>query len=160
MPAARIHVTLHFFGEIDRAALATLRAALGDRVAEPPFEVTLRAGGIFPATGRPRVLWLGTDAGSDPLTRLHAWIQPRVVGIGQPDRVGVYAPHVTIARIRRDPVTGRRQDPRGRGADAAAGRRAPIDAVTLFESVASATGPCYVPLARSRSRPTMTATAA
>lgn len=148
VPANRMHVTLHFFGAIDRLALETLLAAVGDAVPEPPFEVTTGAGGTFPAGGRPRVLWLGLDAGADALIRVHAWLQPRVAGIGQPDRHGSYSPHLTIARIR-DPGDG---VARAVGEAAAltpppAGR-ARVEAVTLFDSVPSTSGTRYQPLAR------------
>ncbi len=149
VPAPRIHVTLHFFGELDRAAVAALPSVLGDAVPEAPFHVELGAGGTFPPAGRPRVLWLRLSAGNEAIARLHAWIAPRVVGVGQPDRHGAFSPHVTIARVRRDPQPGL-----GGMLRAAAARtpapsgRARVDAVTLFESVASANGPTYVPVAQ------------
>lgn len=145
---ARLHATRHFLGEIDRAALATRRAARGERLAEPPFDVTLRAGGTFPATGRPRVLWLGIDGGLDPLRRVHAWLQPRIAGIGQRDRHDSFSPHLTIARVRRDTMPGLGRALR----DAAARTPVPRDttrvaSVTLMESVLSPTGPTYRPVA-------------
>jgi RNA 2',3'-cyclic 3'-phosphodiesterase len=111
--------------------------------------VTAGAGVTFPALGRPRVLWLGLDAGADPLRRIHAWLQPRVNGIGAPDRHGSYAPHLTIARIRRDPGPGFGRAIREATAltPPPAGR-ARIESVTLFESVSSVSGPRYQPIAR------------
>ena len=148
IPAARMHVTLHFLGAIERAVVETLLASLGDGVPEPPFEVTLGAGGTFPAGGRPRVLWLGLDGGTDALRRVHAWLQPRVAGIGQPDRHDSYSPHLTIARIRdvRPPV-GRAVREAAALTPPPAGR-ARVEALTLFESVPSPSGPRYQPLAR------------
>jgi 2'-5' RNA ligase len=95
------------------------------------------------------VLWLGLDAGADALQRVHAWLQPRVAGIGQPDRHGSFSPHLTIARVRRDPGPGL-----GRAVRAAAALtpppagRAHVEALTLFDSVPSASGPRYEALAR------------
>jgi 2'-5' RNA ligase len=148
IPAARIHVTLHFFGDLDRTVVDGLPAVLG-AVPEPPFDVTFEGGGTFPPVGRPRVLWLGVGAGAPALVRLHGWLQPRVAGIGQPDRHGTFAPHVTIARVRRDagPAVGRVLRDVAARVPAPAGR-ARIEAITLFESVPSAQGPSYVPLAR------------
>jgi 2'-5' RNA ligase len=149
VPATRMHVTLHFLGEIDHAALDTLLASVGDAVPEPPFEVTAGAGGTFPATGKPRVLWLGLDAGADPLRRLHAWLQPRMAGIGQPDRHDSFSPHLTIARARRHIRPGF-----GRAIREATALTVPpagharVESVTLFESVPSANGPRYHPIAR------------
>jgi RNA 2',3'-cyclic 3'-phosphodiesterase len=147
VPPARIHVTLHFFGALDALTVATIRSALGDAAPEPPFEVVLGGGGTFPPRGRPRVLWLGFAAGGGALVRLHAWLTPRVAGIGQPDRHGAFSPHVTIARVRRDGGSGG-----GRALREAAARtpaspaRARIEAITLFESVPGAKGPAYVPI--------------
>jgi RNA 2',3'-cyclic 3'-phosphodiesterase len=147
VPATRIHVTLHFFGELDREAVAALPTALGDVVPVAPFDVELGSGGTFPLAGRPRVLWLGLGAGGDAIGRVHAWMAPRVAGVGQPDRHGAFSPHVTIARVRRDARPGLG----GVLRDAAARTAAPpgrvrVDAVTLFESVPSAKGPTYVPV--------------
>lgn len=147
VPAARIHVTLHFFGALEARTVATLKAAIGEAVPEAPFEVVLDRGGTFPPRGQPRVLWLGIAAGADALVRLHAWVAPRVAGIGQPDRHAVFSPHVTIARVRRDGSAGT-----GRALRDAAARtpapagRARVDAITLFESVPGAGGPAYVPI--------------
>ncbi len=148
VPAERIHVTLRFFGELDRGTVATLPAILGDAVSEPPFDVALGCGGTFPPAGRPRVLWLGFQAGADALSRLHDWLAPRVAGIGQPDRPGRFSPHVTVARVRRDtpPGLGRALREAAAGAPAPPAR-ARVTAVTVFESVLSARGPSYVPVA-------------
>ena len=92
------------------------------------------------------MLWLGFSAGGEALARLQAWIAPRVAGIGQPDRHGAFSPHVTIARVRRDAVgVGRTLRETAMRIPPPAGR-ARIETVTLFESVAGARGPAYVPV--------------
>jgi RNA 2',3'-cyclic 3'-phosphodiesterase len=147
VPASRIHVTLHFFGELDAAAVSGLQRAMGDRVPAPPFDLVPGAGGTFPAAGRPRVLWLGFGNGAEALARVHAWLEPRIAGIGQADRHATFQPHVTVARVRRD--AGRSL---GRPLREAAARtpvpasRIRVDAVTLFESVPAPKGPSYVPI--------------
>jgi RNA 2',3'-cyclic 3'-phosphodiesterase len=147
VPASRIHVTLHFFGALDAPTVASVRAALGDAVPLPPFDLAPGAGGTFPPRGRPRVLWLGLGAGADAIAELHAWIEPRVAGIGQPDRHGAFSAHVTIARVRRDasPGSGRLLREAAMRTPAPAGR-ARVEAITLFESVPGATGPVYLPI--------------
>jgi 2'-5' RNA ligase len=149
VPPERIHVTLHFFGGLDEAAVSALRQAIGDRVPIPPFDLALDAGGTFPASGRPRVVWLGFDAGADALARLHDSIEPRAAGFGQPDRHAAFQPHVTIARVRRDiaPSVGRALREAAARTPVPASR-ARVDAVTLFESVPSPKGPSYVPIFR------------
>ncbi|MEO5823169.1 MAG: RNA 2',3'-cyclic phosphodiesterase [Vicinamibacteraceae bacterium] len=149
VPAQRIHVTLHFFGDLEQEAVAGLSAVLGDAVPEAPFDLELGGGGTFPATERPRVLWLGLGAGADAVTRLHEWLAPRTAGIGEPDRHAAFSPHVTIARLRRDagPGLGRELREAVTRTPVPAGC-ARVDAITIFESVASAQGPTYLPLAR------------
>jgi RNA 2',3'-cyclic 3'-phosphodiesterase len=152
VPPPRIHVTLHFFGELSPEDVDRVEQALGDAVPASPFDLRLGGGGVFPPSGRPRVLWLGFADGGDELARLHAWIEPRVAGLGQPDRHAGFTPHVTVARVRREPSPGL-----GRALRDAAARtpapdvRARVEAVTLFQSVQSAgEGPSYLPLARVR----------
>jgi 2'-5' RNA ligase len=147
--AARIHVTLRFFGTLDRQAVDGVLAALGDRVPVAPFDVALGRGGTFPLSGRPRVLWLGVAEGADALASLHAWVTPRVEAFGQPDRHAGFSPHVTIARVRREvgPGLGRalREAATGTPVPAANAR---VAALTVFESVSSGKGPAYLPIAR------------
>ena len=147
VPASRIHVTLHFFGELDAPEISALQRAMGDRVPAPPFDLVPGAGGTFPVMGRPRVLWLGFGAGAESLARVQAWLEPRIAGIGQPDRHATFQPHVTVARVRRD--AGRSL---GRPLREAAARtpvptgRIRVHAVTLFESVPLPKAQSYVPL--------------
>jgi 2'-5' RNA ligase len=149
VPPARIHVTLHFFGALEADAVSALRGTIGDRVAAPPFDLAPGPGGTFPAAGRPRVLWLGFGAGADALGQLRALIEPRLAGIGQPDRHAPFQPHVTVARVRRDVATnlGRALREAAR-ATAVPAARVRVDALTLFESVPSPQGPSYVPIVR------------
>jgi len=149
VPARRVHVTLHFFGELQPRDVDRVCEALGGAAAAPPVELRVGRGGTFPPSGRPRVLWLGFQEGADALTRVHAWIAPRVAGLGQPDRHAAFTPHVTVARVRREGAHGLGPALR----DAAAripvpDARTRVDAVTLFESRPSPTGPAYEPLAR------------
>ena len=149
VPAPRIHVTLHFFGELPPRDVDRARDALGGAVPGPPFELRLGGGGIFPPSGRPRVLWLGFEEGADALARVHEWMAPRIAGLGQPDRHAAFTPHVTVARVRREGAPGLGRTLR----DAAARIPAPdartrVDAVTLFESRSAPRGPAYEPLVR------------
>jgi 2'-5' RNA ligase len=147
-PAERVHVTLRFFGEIDvRLAEAVVRALAAD--APAPFELVLGGGGTFPPSGRPRVLWLGFTDGREELLRLHAWARARLEGVVAPERRETFAPHVTVARVRREDTPGL-----GAALREAAARtprpeaRTSVQALTLFESVLSPKGPSYTPLVR------------
>ena len=150
IPAERVHVTLRFFGEIDaRRAEAVVGALAARGPDQAPFDLILGAGGTFPPSGRPRVLWLGFTDGRHELLRLHAWVHDRLEGVVAPDRRETFAPHLTIARVRREDTPGL-----GAALREAAARtprpdaRASVQALTLFESVLSPKGPAYTPLVR------------
>ena len=89
---ARLHLTLHFLGEIDATREQALRSALaGEDVA--PFELVLRtpecwAGGI--AVLRPDEHAVLHD--------LHARLAARLLQAGVAPMRGSFAPHLTLAR--------------------------------------------------------------
>lgn len=89
---ARLHLTLHFLGEVDAAREQALRDALaGEEVA--PFELVLRtpdcwAGGI--AVLRPDE--------SATLTDLHSRLAGRLPHAGMASHRLDFTPHVTLAR--------------------------------------------------------------
>ena len=154
VPAARIHLTLRFYGELAPAQVEALVRALADPAwREPAFAIGLRGAGTFPPIGRPRVLWLGVGEGRDDVAGLHRALEARP-GVATGDTDGAFAPHVTIARVRR-PQPGLARALR----DAMALTPTPatqtvVRELTLFESVPAAKGPSYVPLARLPLRPT------
>jgi 2'-5' RNA ligase len=139
--AAAAHVTLRFIGEVRDEALPTIEAAIGRDFESPPFEVCWQSLGTFPGGRRPRVVWIGAGEGSDALIRLAATIDDRLRGVVEPREGRMFAPHVTIARVKEA----------GRGVDWAriiAGvRLAPsvtrVDHVTLYQSRTGPKGSTY-----------------
>ena len=102
VPAANLHLTLQFLGEIERPRATELgRALAGCFGSRRWFRLGLRDGGCFPP-GRPaRVAWVGCSR-SDDLMRLQAAVAAAACGhLGiEPDR-RPYHPHLTLARPRR-----------------------------------------------------------
>ena len=158
VPPARIHITLRFFGELAADRVDALGQALTAGPWAPAFEIGFGGAGTYPPSGRPRVLWLGIATGHDALVRLHDAVGQRLAsvdgGIAGTGNAGAgagdaFSPHVTIARVRRDPPPGL-----GRALRDACARTPPPDAragvheLTLFESVLKSRGPAYVPLVR------------
>jgi 2'-5' RNA ligase len=148
VPPERVHVTLHFFGELPAHEVDHVRQALGQAVPIAPFDLRPGGGGVFPPSGRPRVLWLVFAEGADVLSRLHAWMAPRVGSLGQSDRHASFTPHVTVARVRREATPGLGRMLRDAARAPAPDASARVTAVTLFHSVSSTQGLAYVPLFR------------
>ena len=97
VPAGQIHLTLHFLGDADDAALAALAAALS-RVRAQAFAIDLEGVGVFPPRGRPAVLWAGVGE-CDSLRRLHREIADIVANCGFVLEPRPWVPHVTLARL-------------------------------------------------------------
>src|SRR4051812_36934723 len=77
----QLHITLVFLGEVSEATGAEAAARLGPPLATPSFTLSLGGAGIFPAAGRPRVLWLGMDEGRAALIRLQQTVTDRLEGL-------------------------------------------------------------------------------
>lgn len=144
----RMHLTLHFLGDVDAAMEDRVRDALAHPLPDAAFAITFDRLGFFPARGSPRVLWLGIRDGLEPLRRVHHALAERL-GI-KPDRDGPYTPHLTLARVR-DRISRARLGEIGR-IQASAGPST-IDRVTLYESRLSPAGPTYLPLAAAHLEP-------
>jgi 2'-5' RNA ligase len=140
-----MHVTLAFLGwtpddRLDAVNDAARTAAAG----HPAFDLTLSGAGRFPATGRPRVVWLGIGEGASALAALADAVaaQLRDRQLSFDDRL--FAPHLTLARVR-DDASG----PEARTVAAAVEAmvvpllRARIDRIAVVESVLSPKGPRY-----------------
>jgi 2'-5' RNA ligase len=96
-----LHLTVHFFGQIDEARAATaldLVAPIASATA--PFDVVLDQLGAFPPRGNPRVLWLGPSRDVAPLTALALECRAvlEVAGFDVDERR--YNPHCTLGRPR------------------------------------------------------------
>ena len=104
VPAANIHLTLSFLGEVDEAALPAVKAALRRvAAAHPPH--TLRVGGVgcFPgaaaAAAAPRVVWAGVEEGSGALAALQTDVAACLVPLGFPKERRPFSPHLTLGRV-------------------------------------------------------------
>ncbi|MCP3100662.1 RNA 2',3'-cyclic phosphodiesterase [Myxococcus sp. K15C18031901] len=94
-----LHLTLLFLGEVDRARLAELRAALlplGTRHA--PFTLSVGGGGSFGQPAHPRVLWADVRGDIAALKALQADTAAALLPLGFKSDYEDYAPHLTLAR--------------------------------------------------------------
>ena len=147
--APRVHVTLRFFGELPPPQVEAVARALTQAPAPVgAFEAAIGGAGTFPAHGRPRVLWLDFSQGRDDLLALHAWARDALAAVIDEDPRDRFSPHLTVARVRRDPPPGLNAALREAAARTPVPRGvARVAAVTLMESVLSPKGPTYRPVA-------------
>lgn len=137
------HVTVKFLGERDHD-LDALKTAIRRAVTDADvgsFEATLEGVGAFPSPEYIRVVWLGFEAGREPLTELHRRVEAETTALGYDEESHDFTPHVTLARMdnaaaksdvqrfleERDPIVG----------------TIDIDALRLTESTLTPDGPEY-----------------
>ena len=105
-PIERMHLTLHFLGQLPVAEVERLPARLAPVVARhPAFRVSAQGVGTFPNLTRAQVLWAGIVGTELPrLMTLQSQLGKalRDAGLTVEDR---FHPHLTLARVRR-PLRG------------------------------------------------------
>jgi 2'-5' RNA ligase len=97
----KIHVTLHFLGEIPPAEVEAISAMTVRVVAgAAPFEIEATGTGVFPNSNRPRVIWVGIDGDMEKLEALHARLGRELEALGFPLEKRPFSPHLTLGRVR------------------------------------------------------------
>ena len=100
-PPGQWHVTLQFLGEWPESRLENLQRALAAVAGDGPFAVRPAGPGVFPTSGRPRVLFVHLDGGEN-LPGLAAAVRAAVGRVWpdgpQDDRP--FRAHLTLARVR------------------------------------------------------------
>jgi 2'-5' RNA ligase len=140
-----MHITLAFLGwtpddQLDAVIAAARAATTGQRA----FDLAFAGAGRFPASGRPRVAWLGVGEGAGPLATLAAGVaaELRERGLQFDDRP--FAPHLTLARVRTDATGPEARTVAAAVADLAVPElRTAVDRIGVLESVLSPRGPRY-----------------
>ena len=99
MPAANLHLTLRFLGNVDEIRLRTLETLL-EAIQAPPFELGLDRVGAFGSGRLKRVLWLGLSTGAEPAGELAVKVEQACRGAGLEPEERPFRPHITLARAR------------------------------------------------------------
>lgn len=95
-----LHVTLRFLGEVDDALASSLQRGLGEPLPCAPFALELGGGGCFPASGPPRVAWIGVSEGAGGARAVFERLDERLVPLGFAREGREYTPHITLGRVR------------------------------------------------------------
>ena len=99
MQAESIHVTLKFIGHVEETQLSAIKDSLANVKLSGPIEIAFRNFGFFPNERRPRVFWLGIEAGPN-LAELAASISSTLEPVGIPREERTFRPHLTLARFK------------------------------------------------------------
>lgn len=98
-----MHLTLRFLGDTSPAQCRTLAERLRRVVAAyAPLALAVGAPGVFPYAAQPRVLWIGLAGDLERLAALQAKVEDAVQAVGFAAEPKPFAPHITLARVRRD----------------------------------------------------------
>lgn len=97
------HLTTRFLGWTTRERLSTLEPQLAAAAAACPAMIARVGGlGLFPPSGRARVLWIGVGLPEEGM-RLQAECESAAVACGFPPERRTWRPHLTLGRWR-DPA--------------------------------------------------------
>jgi len=104
IPPERWHFTVCFLGDVGDDAVAEIGRQVSVIAGESsPIAARIGQGGTFPGGRRPRVAWVGVDAPatlSDLAGRVAG--AAKAAGVDADDRP--YRPHITMGRVRKEPV--------------------------------------------------------
>jgi 2'-5' RNA ligase len=94
-----LHLTVRFVGNVERAAVDAVAAALAQRPLAA-FDLELGDVGTFGRGRAARVVWLGLRAGAEAATTLAGTVEEECVTAGLPPESRPYQAHLTLARSR------------------------------------------------------------
>jgi 2'-5' RNA ligase len=149
VPEENLHLTIWFLGEVPDARAPAIIEALRPPMTEPAFDLRISGLGVFPPSGRSRVVWMDVTSGAEALARIHDEVGVRLLPLGFRPEGRRYAAHLTLARIKEPfPASARsalRSALERPGVDAGTCR---IDSLTVFRSRTAPKGAVYEPLLR------------
>ncbi len=103
--SAPFHLTLRFIGNVDDGLLQDIQNTLAD-IETPAFSLALKGVGYFPPRGPAKILWAGIEE-APLLLRLRGQVAATLEAIGLEPEQRKFAPHITLARLKRGPATTR-----------------------------------------------------
>ena len=99
-PAAQLHLTLRFLGDVADERLEAVTQHLA-AVRVEPFILPVEGVGSFPPNAAPRVVWVGIGRGHPRLHQLRQRVDDALLAAGLLDlAMHLFHPHVTLGRCR------------------------------------------------------------
>jgi 2'-5' RNA ligase len=99
---AGFHLTLKFLGEVDPSHVGLIASCMKVTAQRyEPFSLMLSGVGVFPHESSPRVLWVGIGDETGRLRQLQQTLDADLVQIGYQSEARPFAPHLTLARLKR-----------------------------------------------------------
>ena len=134
------HVTLKFLGEADEDKVVAIAQAMQE-AARGSFVMQGGTGGFFPATGAPRVIWVGLRQGREECAAYFEQLDGGLAQAGFVAEPKPFSPHLTVARVK---AAVRNDD--WSGLLVGLKRDWPmftVDRVVLWQSILKSSGPEY-----------------
>lgn len=101
---AGFHITLKFLGDVDSTQIGAIFSCMTATAQYyQPFVLSLSGVGVFPHASSPRVLWVGVQDVTGTLRHIQQMLEARLAQIGFPSEDRPFAPHLTLARLKRVP---------------------------------------------------------
>jgi 2'-5' RNA ligase len=98
-PAANLHLTIRFVGNVERPVVEAVAGALAGRLAHA-FRLNLGGTGTFGRGRMARVVWLGVKEGAAEAAALATQVEAECVGAGLAGEARPFRAHLTLARAR------------------------------------------------------------
>jgi 2'-5' RNA ligase len=149
VPRANLHITLKFLGPaVDSHRLQQLTAGLHQLATRTaPFEVAAAGVGAFPDLEHPRSIWVGLrSVESGALAALAARLETVAAEYGFEREKRRWSGHLTIGRVRDEPINGKPRDALRAARDREFGVSR-IESMTLYRSHLASDGASYEALA-------------
>lgn len=142
---ALFHLTVRFFGDLDRKQLEKAGSIVtGLDRSFPGLAVRIEGVSAFPSPARPQTIWVSVRDREGKLDALAGEIDRRIreAGFGPADKP--WKSHLTLGRVRRERHL--KVDPAWTGGLTWPARDFTIDTVALMQSELRPQGPTYTPL--------------
>jgi len=99
---AGFHITLKFLGEVDSSRIGPIVTCMTTAAQHGhPLPLTVSGVGVFPHESSPRVLWVGVQDVTGLLRQVQQTLEAQLTPLGYPPEDRPFAPHLTLARVKR-----------------------------------------------------------